>query len=88
MTLTLLPREAFSQEAPHDIEILSSVPPLPLDLNSLEGYAEAPYVDTTPVGTAKPLPHEVDDAHGIGAAQGSHGLSDHWPMSIDVELAG
>ena len=47
------------------IEIESSMPPLPQDLADLEGQPAAPYIETTAVGTGKPLPNEIVDAYNI-----------------------
>jgi len=47
------------------IEIEGPIPPLPGDLVALEGQAAAPYIETTSVGSGKPLPNEITDAYNI-----------------------
>lgn len=59
------PTDAHSQAAGEGIEIESSMPPLPSDLLALEGQPAAPYVETTVVGTGRPLPHEIADSYNI-----------------------
>lgn len=55
----------YAQSQDTGVEIESSMPPLPNDLAALQGQAAAPYVETTVVGSGKPLPNEITDAYNI-----------------------
>lgn len=56
---------ALSQSSGEGIEIESPMPPLPDDLVALDGQAAAPFIETTVVGTGKPLAHEITDAYNV-----------------------
>ncbi|MGJ4893813.1 CHAP domain-containing protein [Bradyrhizobium oligotrophicum] len=57
--------EALAQAAPSDIELVSELPPLPVDLQDKTSLPPAPYVETQLVGTAPPTPDEVEKAYDL-----------------------
>jgi hypothetical protein len=54
-----------AQEASPDTTILGDLPPLPDDLADKANYPPAPYTETAPVGTAKPLDSEIKTAYAL-----------------------